>query len=303
MKKILILAIMTMLGNGLKAQQDAGFSQYMFNGLVVNPAYAGSKPYISSALLYRKQWVDFPGSPLTQSFFIHGPLKNRKVGLGFSFVNDHVGVTNQTEFYGSYAYHINTGKGHVSLGLQGGISYYNVRLSDLKIWDGNDEVFTNNIEGKALPNFGAGIYYYASKFYMGLAVPRIINNSLENPYVVRATHTERHYFITGGYVIEVNRDFKVKPSFLMKYVEGAPVQVDLNLNFLLQNLIWVGGSYRSGDSFIGIFELQLSRRMRLGYAYDFTFTKLANYSNGTHELMLGFDFGYDILKMKTPRYF
>jgi type IX secretion system PorP/SprF family membrane protein len=303
MKTYLYILLIILSAEFACAQQDGAYSQYMFNGLILNPAYAGSKPYMSSAALYRRQWVDFPGSPVTQTLYLHGPLPSRKVGVGFSLVNDHIGVTNRTDLNGSYSYHMQVGPGFLAMGLQGGFSYYNSKLSDLNIWDNTDEVFAYDRKRAVLPNFGTGLYYYATKFYLGLSVPHMLNNSTDGAFMVRADHKIRHYYLSSGYVIILNRDVKVKPSVLIKYVESAPVQTDFNINVLLQNIFWIGGSYRTGDAFVGIFEFQLTNRLRIGYSYDATLSSMKTYSGGSHEIMIGYDFGYDILKMKTQRYF
>ncbi len=306
MKTLRILALFLIISATAQAQQHPMVSQYMFNGLLLNPAYAGSKDYVSTAALYRKQWVDFKGSPETQTISIHGPLKNRRMGLGFSILNDHIGVTNRTDFMGSYAYHIPTGRGKLALGLQAGATYFRAKLTDLIYWDQDDEVFAADIQSNLLPNAGAGIYYYSRNFYAGLSVPQLLDydpgKSLSFD-IKQVPHQTRHYFLHTGYVIEASEDFKIKPSVLVKYVPNAPVEVDMNVNFLFNNIFWIGGSYRTNDAVVALVEYQLTRKLRLGYSYDFTLTELKNYSSGSHEIMLGYDFGYDIMKMKTPRYF
>lgn len=306
MKKIIIFILVCIAFSEARAQQNPMISQYMFNGLILNPGYAGSKDYISAAALYRKQWVDFKGSPETQTATIHGPLKNRKMGLGFTLVNDKVGVTNRTDFMGSYAYHIKTRKGKLALGLQAGASLYKAKFSDLIYWDKADVVFDGDVQSNLLPNAGAGAYYYARKFYAGLSVPHLLdydpNKSLSFD-VERVPHATRHYFLHTGYVVEFSDDLKMKPSVLVKYVANAPVEADININFLFSNTFWLGASYRTGDAVVGIVEYQLTKQLRFGYAYDFTLTELRNHSSGSHEIMLGYDFGYDIQKVKSPRYF
>jgi type IX secretion system PorP/SprF family membrane protein len=307
MKKLILLPIVCLMWMAGYSQQHPMLSQYMFNGLILNPAYAGSKDYISTGLLYRKQWVEFDGAPVTQTAFIHGPLKSRKVGIGFSLINDKIGVTNRTDAYGSYAYHLKVGeRGKFSMGLQAGVSYYNARLSDLIYWDKNDPVFAEEVQTNLLPNAGVGVYYYERKFYAGLSVPHLLSYDPQKSLsfeVEKVPHQVRHYFFSSGYVAEVNDDFKIKPSVLVKYVPDTPVEFDINCNVLLANTFWIGASYRTGDAIVGIIEYQITRKMRLGYSYDATISDIRNHSSGSHEIMLGYDFGYDIMKMKTPRYF
>jgi type IX secretion system PorP/SprF family membrane protein len=288
------------------AQQESLLSQYMFNGLVLNPAYAGSKDYAAVTAMFRKQWTGFPGSPVTQSVSIHGPLKNRNIGLGLMISNDHIGVTNQTDVYGSYAYHIQMNNAKLALGLQFGVSYVKSKLSDLTVWDSNDPVFELNTQTNLLPNFGAGIYYYREKFYAGISVPHLMNYDPDRTLGIEvkdAFRQTRHYYFSSGIVIAVGSDLNIKPSVLVKYVDGAPIQYDLNINFLLNNILWVGASYRSKDAIVAMVEYQINKKFRFGYSYDVTLSRLRSYETGSHEIMLGYDFGYNILKIKNPRYF
>jgi type IX secretion system PorP/SprF family membrane protein len=222
-------------------------------------------------------------------------------------VNDHIGVTNSTEAYGSYAYHIRFRKSKLAMGIQAGITSYTSKLSDLVYWDPNDPVFEIPTQSSLLPNFGGGFYYYSERYYAGLSLPFSISYSpldnlgvknIENTY-----HVTRHYFFTAGGMIGRSRELKARPSVLVKYVENAPVQYDVNLNFLINEIFWVGGSYRSEDAIVAIFEFQMSRKLRIGYSADYSLSRLKNHSAGSHEIMIGYDFGYNILKMKTPRYF
>lgn len=287
-------------------QQIPVLSQYMFNGLVINPAYAGSKDYMSATLMVRKQWSGFDGAPSTQNASIHGPLRKKKIGLGLMISNDKIGIINQTDVYTSYAYHLPTGRGKLSFGLQGGISYFKSNFADLQYWDSDDPVYALNSLTTLQPNFGFGMYYYQDKFYAGLSIPQLVSyDSIQtfNFSKEEIHHLSRHYYFNSGIIWQVNRDFIIRPSVLVKYAQNAPVQYDINLNLLLSNIFWVGASYRSGDAIVGIFEYQVSRKLRIGYSYDYTLSQLKNFSSGSHEIMLGYDFGYNILKMKTPRYF
>ena len=307
MKNLYLLPLLFLLCLSAFGQQHPMLSQYMFNGLILNPAYAGSKDYVSTGLLYRKQWVEFDGAPVTQTAFIHGPLKNKKIGLGFTLLNDKIGVTNRTDAYASYAYHIKTGKkGKFAMGLQGGVSYYRAQLSDLVYWDKSDPVFAADIQSNLLPNAGVGIYYYQRTFYAGLSVPHLLSYDPQKSLsfdIEKVPHQVRHYFFSSGYVAEINDDFKIKPSVLVKYVANAPVELDINCNLLLANTFWIGASYRTGDAIVGILEYQITPKLRLGYSYDATLSDLKDHSSGSHEIMLGYDFGYEVMKMKTPRYF
>ena len=293
-----------------QAQQDLMVSLYMFNHLLLNPAYSGSHEYMMATALYRKQWVDLKGAPETQVASLHGPLGLTQFGWGALISHDKIGVTDRTDAYLNAAYHLKVGaKLRLSMGLRAGGGYYSYKNSDLTYWDEGDPAFAGDKVSKFLPNVGAGLYLYSRKFYAGLSVPTILSYdptkslSLSSSSGEVVPHQVRHYFATVGTAIELSQDVVMKPSVLVKYVDKAPVETDFNLNFLLVNTLWIGGSYRTGDSFVGIIELQLTRKLRLGYSYDFTFTDIKDYSTGSHEIMLGYDFGYDIMKIKTPRYF
>lgn len=309
MKQIVTVILLLLTGLGLYGQQDILLSQYMFNQLVLNPAYTGSKDYVSTTLVHRSQWVGFEGAPVTQALSIHGPLPDRINAFGLMVANDHVGVTNRTDFFGSYAYHWKmTSKATLSLGLNGGISRYAARVQDLTIWDPNDELFTGGTRTNVLPNAGVGAYFYTPRFYAGLSVPHLISYDPREVFnmdisEVHIPHQRRHYFLTAGYAWVVHPDLVFKPSFLLKYVDNAPVNCDLNLNVLFKERLWVGASYRTGDAVLGLLELQLTKQFRIGYAYDYPISDLGNFTSGSHEIMIGYDFGYDILKTKTPRYF
>lgn len=284
-------------------------SQYMFNHLLLNPAYAGSKDYMMATLLYRKQWVGYDGAPTTQIATVHGPVGLTNFGWGAMISHDKIGVTDRTDAYVNAAYHLPvSSKLKLGLGLRAGGGYYSYKNSDLVYWDAQDPAFAGDHTSKFLPNVGAGLYLYSNKFYAGLSVPTIISYDPSKSLSMDMSgsvvpHQVRHYFATVGAAFEINPDVVLKPSVLVKYVQNAPIEADFNLNVLLAQLVWVGASYRTGDSFVGILELQLTKKFRLGYSYDFTLTDIKDYSSGSHEIMLGYDFGYDIMKIKTPRYF
>ncbi len=309
MKKILTVLFLIIGIQQVKAQQDILVSQYMFNPLLLNPAYAGSKDYMMATLLYRKQWVNFKGAPETQVATLHGPLGLSSFGWGVTLSHDHIGVTDRTDAYLSGAYHLKlNNKLKLGVGIKAGGDFYSYKNTDLKYWDPADQVFDADKKSGFQPNLGAGAYLYGEKFYVGLSVPTLINydpsGSLTIDNADLVPHQVRHYFATAGTVFPLGSDDIIaKPSVLVKYVPNAPVEADFNLNVLFSNLIWVGASYRTGDSFVALLELQLSRQWRVGYSYDFTLTDIKDYSNGSHEIMIGYDFGYDIMKVKTPRYF
>lgn len=302
--KIVLLSVL--VAEHCIGQQIPVLSQYMFNGLIINPAYAGSKDYMSATLMVRKQWTGYEGAPVTQNASIHGPLRKKKVGLGLIISNDKIGITNQTDVYASYAYHVPMMVGNLSFGLQGGFSYFKSNFSELDFWDKDDPVYATNSLTNIQPNFGFGSYYYSERFYAGLSIPQLISyDSIQtlNFYKENIHHQSRHFYFNSGIILDGNKDFIIRPSVLVKYVQNVPLQYDINLNVLITKIFWLGASYRSDDAVVAIFEYQVNRKLRIGYSYDMTLSQIKNYSSGSHEIMLGYDFGYNVLKMKTPRYF
>lgn len=293
---------------GCWSQQEAMFTQYMFNGLAINPAYAGSHQTLEFTALAREQWTGLEGAPSTQTFTAHSPLKNRSIGLGLSIIHDKIGITSQFGVYGAYSYRIQfNNKGVLSMGLQAGFTQYQEDLTKLQgsIRDPNDPNFSQDQISKFMPNFGAGLYYYTKRFYMGLSAPHLVQNKLDN---IETAYSEarqkRHYFYTTGYVFDLSRSVKFKPNLLFKVVEGAPLEIDINANFLFQELLWLGVSYRSFDSFDAIVQLNVTEQFSIGYAYDFaTTTELKRLHSGSHELMLNYRVKPPRRRMLTPRYF
>ena len=288
------------------AQQDPMYTQYMENLLTLNPAYAGSRDVLSAMVVSRNQWVSMPGAPDTRSFSIHSPFKDTNTGLGFSFLSDEVGPIKQTGFYLDYSYTLHLGpKRSLSMGLKGGVNFYEAGLSDLLTNDPNDPVFAEDINRKFLPNFGVGAFYYSSKYYFGLSIPKLIENKInKNSVSTQGISKEQmHIFFMGGYVFDINRIVKFKPSVLTKYVKNVPLALDVTGTFLFYDRLWLGAMYRVGDSFGGLLQIQLTNQLKLGYSYDLPINKLGAYNNGTHEIMVIFDFDFGRGRVRSPRYF
>lgn len=306
MKKLIPIVLLLALTQLVKAQQELMISQYMFNGLVLNPAYAGTHSYWSSSVLHRSQWVKFDKAPTTQTFCIDGPIANNKLGLGLTASNDQLGVTRQQEFALNAAYKLALAKGYLSAGLRLAGANYSANLSDVVVWDTDDAVFANNISNEMAFKGGFGLYYYERLWFAGLSIPTLFSSDKnilpENSTINR--FFENHYYFHTGLVKEVSPVLAIKPSMLVKYQTAAPVQVDVNCNFMFFQKFWLGMGWRSGDALVAMAEWNISPQLRLGYAYDYTLSAINNYSNGSHEVMLGFDFGRDVaLKTRSPRYF
>ena len=301
-----LLIIVLTISSATKAQQRPMYSQYMFNMLNINPAYAGSRGVLSGTALFRDQWVGIPGAPQTASFSLDMPLKEKKIGLGMQLYDDRLGIERTTGLNVSYAFRIQlTESGTLSLGLQAGLLNYRANYSEVRTFQPNDPSFNQNISG-ILPAAAAGIYYNSDKFYFGFSTPALLQTKLSNDNtadVSSATGRDLHLYLTTGFVVQLGQDLALKPSLLVKAVSGAPVEYDFNSNLWIQNTIAFGFSYRTGDSYVGMVELQMNKKLRFGYAYDKTFSNLGSYNTGTHELMLRMEFGSGNGKIVSPRYF
>lgn len=308
MKRILVLNLLVFcIGYKpfhVSAQQDAMYTQYMFNTLALNPAYAGSRNVISATGVIRNQWVGVPGAPNTQTFTMDAPIKSKKIGLGFQLFNDELGKTQNTGAVISYAYRIRMEKASLSFGLQGSMSHFKTDYNSVELDPSGmsaDPAFISN-DNKALYNFGAGIYYNTDRFYAGLSSPELMNTVLPGSQTGK-NRQSFHLFIMTGYVIDLNNSFKLKPSVLFKGVQGAPLEADLNASIWIKDRVSIGGQYRTNADISGLLEIQATPQIRLGYAYDHSTTALSNYNTGSHELMLRFEFGFQRNKVITPRYF
>lgn len=293
-----------------QAQQDPQYTQYMFNMQAVNPAYVGNQPnMVSGTLLLRRQWFGIQGAPVTQSFSVNASLLEGSLGLGAVILNDKIGISNATSALFNWAYHLRvTRTGKLGFGMFGGIRQYRANFANLKTSIGNvyDPAFDVAVS-KGLPVVGVGLMYHTDKFYLGASIPQLITSR----YSVDVT-TVKHYshiFFNTGYVMNAGTNIKVRPSIMLKYVEGSPLSIDLNANVWFKDKIGVGASYRVRDSFDVLFEFQATQNLVLGYAFDMTLTRLGSFTNprgGSHELMIRYQgkTGKGAKdKIVTPRHF
>lgn len=290
------------------AQQDAQYTQYIYNTVSINPAYAGSRGHLSLAGLYRAQWVGLEGAPETQTFNIHSPIGYKGIGLGLSFVNDVIGPTSETflDLDISYTIDLDFDK-KLSFGLKPSINLLDVRFSELNqdTAQGADPTLQQNIDNRFTPNIGAGIYYHTDKFYAGLSVPRILETThFEESSLSTARERMNFYFITG-YVFELNPFLQFKPALLTKLVEGAPLQVDISANFMLNEKFIAGVAYRWDAAFSGLFGFRVSDEFLIGLAYDREVTALGGtaFNDGSFEIILRYDFIRSLGNLKSPRFF
>ncbi len=297
-----LVVIMGLLPFLALSQQQPMYSQYMFNGMALNPAYAGSHESLSLTAVSHHQWVGIEGAPSTQTFTAHSPIKNERVGLGLILMRDKIGVTNHLSGTFAYSYKIPLSKGTLAAGLQASFSQYAIKYGDVHI--DNDIAFGRDDVSKVLLNFGTGLYYSTSRFYAGFSVPQLMTNKIEDGETGSAVNLVRHYFFTSGYVFTLNRDLKLKPNVLLKANEGSPFSLDINTNLLIRDVLWVGASYRSFNSCAFLLELQATDQFRFGYAYDFPFaSKITGWNSGSHEFMLSYNFTFLKNKHFSPRYF
>ncbi|GAB1858491.1 type IX secretion system membrane protein PorP/SprF [Flavobacteriaceae bacterium MHTCC 0001] len=286
------------------AQQLPQFTQYMYNTISINPAYAGSREALSIIGLHRSQWVGFDGGPITQTLSIHTPLRNDRIGLGLSFIEDDLGPENFTYVYGDFSYSIPTGQtGKLAFGVKGGLTSYSLD-ADFR----ESQSFDPSVRGVAdrwTPNIGLGVYYSTNRFYVGASAPRILNTDRNTEEGFEAL--ERiSYYVTTGAVFDLSESFKFKPSALMKATNGAPLSFDLTGNFLYNEKFWLGGSYRINESTAAwgiLADMQISRQLRVGYSYEKPISDIRAYTSGTHEVLLIYEFKFLSSKLKSPRYF
>lgn len=306
-KKVTLAALMIMGTLFSKGQQDPMYTQYVFNLQTVNPAYVGYWQTMGFTLLSRNQWVGLNGHPTTQTFSFQTPLRSQNVGIGFNVILDKIGLEKRLLMNIDYSYQIFLSENtSLRFGIKGGFTNYSNNLYEYVQSDPNqsDPVFQGNIENKFMPNFGIGFFLSNSKYYLSLSLPRIIENSYKSNVNNYSTKSEmRHLYFAGGMMFNLSDNVKFKPSFMTKSVLGSPFEYDLSANFLLAERFWIGGMYRSGDSFGVIAQWIINRKLRFGYAFDFTTTDLRNYQNGVHEVMISYEFIPAKRKYVSPRYF
>lgn len=304
----MVLALVLVSGmavpSRVNAQQQAIFSQYMFNPFMINPAYAGSRNAISGVLLFRRQWVGVDEAPSTETFSLHSPFAQGKMAAGLNVYHDATGPTSNIGIMGTYAYHLKVGNGKLAFGLRGGILSSKMDGTKLNYTNPVDVVNTQAVSSASVPSFDFGMYYYSRSTFIGLSATHLTEGKLN--YVSSTGELnftlKRHYMAMAGMAIELNPKMVLKPSFLVKYVAAAPVSIDLNVSMLLNKVFWVGISYRSLSSFNLITEFNITDFLRVGYSYEMPITRIKKFTMGTHEVFAGFDFTVGKSKHVSPRY-
>ena len=306
-KVLMLLAVMLFAYLKSIAQTEPMYSQYMFNMLGVNPAYAGSREASSFNFFQRSQWIGLQGAPQTTSFSFDQSILNKRAGWGIQFYDDKIGVekADGINIMGSTRIQVSE-NGILSGGLSLGLMNYRIDLMNVTgRFTPNDPAFYSNLN-KWMPSLGLGVYYNTDNFYAGVSIPNILKSRLTAFDLIRSglqKVNQKHIFLTTGIVIPINEDLKLKPSTMIKMVEGAPIEADFNTNVWLRDIIGLGVSYRTGDAVIGMAEIQANQNLRFGYAYDMTISPLKFYNTGTHEIMIRYEIGNFKTKIKSTRYF
>ena len=306
-KVLMLLAVMLFAYQKSIAQTEPMYSQYMFNMLGVNPAYAGSREASSFNFFQRSQWIGLQGAPQTTSFSFDQSILNKRAGWGIQFYDDKIGVekADGINIMGSTRIQVSE-NGILSGGLSLGLMNYRIDLMNVTgRFTPNDPAFYSNLN-KWMPSLGLGVYYNTDNFYAGVSIPNILKSRLTAFDLIRSglqKVNQKHIFLTTGIVIPINEDLKLKPSTMIKMVEGAPIEADFNTNVWLRDIIGLGVSYRTGDAVIGMAEIQANQNLRFGYAYDMTISPLKFYNTGTHEIMIRYEIGNFKNKIKSTRYF
>lgn len=295
---------------GVFAQQDAQYTQYMYNTVSVNPGYAGSRGHLSIAALHRSQWVGLDGAPKTQTLNLHSPIGYNGLGMGVSIVNDQIGPTSETYLDLDFSYTIQTSRdARLSFGIKASAHLLDVRFSELNQDFSNpggpDPTLQQNIDNRFSPNIGAGVYYHTERFYAGLSVPRFLETSHFQSSSLSTAKEQMNFYLITGYVMDLGPFWKFKPTILSKIVQGAPVQLDLSANFLYNEKFILGAAYRLDAAVSGMAGFQISPQFLIGLAYDREITELgkAVFNNGSFEVILRYDFIRVLNNLKSPRFF
>lgn len=288
-----------------QAQQDPHYTQYMYNMNVINPAYAGSKENLAIGLLYRKQWVDIEDSPTTFTATGHSPV-GKNVGLGLSAISDKIGPVTETNVYGDFSYTLNLGGEHrLAMGMKAGVSLQKIGLNSEiahTLPAPSDGAFAEDTSNTHL-NVGAGLFYYTNKYYLAFSVPNMLKSAHLDYNGVEYGSEVQHYFLTGGYVFQLNPNLKFKPFFMVKSAFNAPTSLDVSTNFLFFEKFELGATYRLQDSFGAMVNYKITDGLRVGYAYDHIVSDLKVATPSSHEVILLFDLNFPKKVSSSPRYF
>ncbi len=297
MKKIFKTLILLLLPVTGIAQLTPVTNQYILNPLTINPAFAGNRGALNIATFYRRQWVGITGSPQTMTLSLDAPFLDSKLGLGLMITNDKIGVTKQTQFMSSYAYRMKIGEGTFSLGLGAGIMTTNTAWSDLVVLDPGDDYYLIDSRVFVVPDFSFGAYYSTQNYFAGLSIPKLLGYSFDfdrNRYSLKVNPGQYYYLLSTGYLFNLSQRVKLLPSVLVTLSAGEKILYDINAHVSVIDRFWLGASYRNSRSVAALFQFSVNDQLKVGYTYDFDFGKLGRYSNGSHEVMLRYQFSYKV---------
>jgi type IX secretion system PorP/SprF family membrane protein len=304
MKKLIVILFLFNLSSTIYGQQDALYSQYMFNPFAINPAYAGSRNSISTTLLHRSQWLGLDGAPHTQSFSMHSKIGASGLAIGGSFAHDVIGPSRNFYTALTGAYHLKLNIGHLAFGLRTGL-FNSILNQGLVSFDNQSDDFNTGGKQSALaPSFDFGTYYYSNRFFAGISVNHLTKHKLNFSAFPNnsSIYLKRHYMLNVGAVFETSKNLALKPSFLLRYSEGSPLSLDVNMSILYKAKWWLGVSIRNLNSLVFLTEFNITNYFRAGYAFDLSLNKLKSFNNGSHEIFIGFDFVKENDKNISPRY-
>ena len=285
------------------AQQDAQYTQYMYNTINVNPAYAGSRGVMSIFGLHRTQWVGLDGAPVTNAFSINTPINNSNLGVGLSFVNDKIGPTNENAISADVSYTVQTSETYkLSFGVKGTANLFNLDVNKLNPQDAGDPQF-QNLDNSFTPNIGAGVYFHSDKMYVGLSVPNFFETKRYSDNDVALNAERMNFYLIAGYVFDLSYNLRFKPALLTKAVEGAPLQVDVSGNFLYNDKFMLGVAWRWDAAVSAMAGFQVTDGLFIGYGYDHETTRLRRFNSGSHEVFLRFELFKKHNKIVSPRFF
>ncbi|KQS53626.1 MULTISPECIES: PorP/SprF family type IX secretion system membrane protein [Flavobacterium] len=285
------------------AQQDAQYTQYMYNTININPAYAGSRGVMSIFGLHRTQWVGLDGAPVTNAVSLNTPINNSKLGIGLSFVNDRIGPTDENTISADISYTVQTSETYkLSFGIKGTANLFSLDVNKLNPADAGDP-HLQNFNNNFTPNFGAGVYFHSDKLYVGLSVPNFLQTTRYEDNSVSVYKERMNFYFIGGYVFDLSPSIKFKPAFLMKTIQGAPLQLDVSGNFLFNDKFTIGAAWRWDAAVSAMAGFQVTEGLFVGYGYDLETTKLSNYNSGSHEIFLRFELFNKFNKLTSPRFF
>ncbi|MFW5762481.1 MAG: type IX secretion system membrane protein PorP/SprF [Cyclobacteriaceae bacterium] len=298
--KVFLIIIFFLINIKSYSQSNGLISHYMFNPLIINPAYAGFDQALTLNALAKIQWAQVEGSPRTQIFSLHTPVEE-KVSLGLILANDQMGPLNQKGIFASYAYRIPLQEGFISMGLQAGTTIYDLQEENINLLDPQDPVFTTNLHNLVVPNFGSGFLYSSKNFYLGVAIPQLFRISAEEN--ISYSLQRQNVLLHGSYSFALSNDLQVNPNTLINLRNGHPAEINLGVNFLIRKVLWTGILYRNLNTFTFLAKIHVNPQLNLGYAYDYHSGEIRSMAHGSHEFLISYQLNHKKDKLVLPKFF